>query len=552
MAPTSNTNDPNNYLSSYPYIYTFIYQSSHWSTNTHKRAHTVSSADQENLPIMLRVTPVYGSKWSAQAQEPECTLIEYGGCSVLMNVGWWEGREFPSLPDHDCLILTASTQQAAGGIALYHRQFPETPIYATFPTVKMGQMMGYDLHAALSLDGVHTPFSLQDVDDVFHRIYSIKYSQAVTINDRISITAHRSGHVLGGAYYILTRLQDDTSVVLTSSYHVARELHLDSTDLLQYASTPDVLVTRAGGPSFRMVPASAKQTLFSQQQRQLVETILSVLRRDGHVLLPVDASGRVLELAWMLSQHWEKHRLGATYNLCWLGCMANNTADFAKSQLEWMNQNMEQTGYHLKSVNICTTTQQVLDMASNPTCVMASGLSLEHGPARDILLAWAENADNAIIFTDSSGCYLRQNINELASFNADNEGMVGETVTQVSEWTTAAQLMSAWCRAQQESREMEDSIPVDLPVPHRAPLAGAELKAFLADEEAARIEAQKRAEEQAMLRQVELAKGELRLDQEDDKMPVAVTAAARPKKKSRFDSELFLKFSKPLHCKHKT
>jgi hypothetical protein len=137
---------------------------------------------------------------------------------------------------------------------------------------------------------------------------------------------------------------------------------------------------------------------------------------------------------------------------------------------------------------------------------------------------------------------------------------------EASEYTTSYQLLRHWCKAKLEHREMEDSVEVDVLVPRRAPLAGPELKLFLEQEEAARLSKRKQEEEQAMLREVELAKGRLRLgedqQQQQQQAPPASSAeskaaiakspkytyAARPKKKSRFDSTLFLKFSKPLHC----
>jgi Cft2 family RNA processing exonuclease len=78
------------------------------------------------------------------------------------------------------------------------------PIYATFPTVKMGQMTLYDQHAAVSLDGSVPSYSLQDLDQVFSTIVSIKYSQYVTVHHPITgqavvtVTAHRAGHCVGG------------------------------------------------------------------------------------------------------------------------------------------------------------------------------------------------------------------------------------------------------------------------------------------------------------------------------------------------------------------
>jgi cleavage and polyadenylation specificity factor subunit 2 len=594
--------------------------------------------------MRLRVTPIYGSRWSpvGQPEEPSCTLIEYGGCRVLWNVGWTAVQDpstFPELPDHDCLIITDSTLQACGGLPLYHHQQgllraassngngSRVPIYATFPTVKMGQMALYDQHAAVSLDGGCPAYTLADLDNVFDNtsIHAIKYSQTVMVYHPetgqacLSITAHRAGHVVGGAFYLVQRLQDETVVVLTGKYHIAKELHLDSSNLLQHGSTPDVLVTTAGGPAFRQFKALAHGTkpalpfsqLVTQQERGLTETILSVLRRDGNVLLPTDASGRVLELILLLNQHWERHRLQAAYNLCWLGPMVTNTAEFARSQLEWMGtalgyqfDSAKGHPFNLKAVNFCSSVAELMTVMQenqNPVCVLATGASLEGGPARDMLLKWAENPDNAVIFTDSSQAYLRRQVvstgqagdestaaaavtastkkgDDLAPVApaitpetaaatvptgeddaADEaEGMVGSAVTQASEWTTAGQLLSAWAKAKAAGREMDDSVTIDVNVPHRAPLVGPELKVFLANEEAERLKQLKEEEKRAMLREVELAKGQLRLGEEDTMGPTATegktssgttaVSSSRPRKKSRFDSSLFLKFSKPLHC----
>lgn len=194
---------------------------------------------------MFRVTPVYGSRWSTkgQATEPQCVLIEYANARLLCNVGWWvySPAVFPELPEHDALLVTDSTTQCAGGLPLYHLQHPETPVYATFPTVKLGQMTLYDQHAALTMDGKRPPFTLEEVDQAFGSVTCIKYSQSIRIKD-LSVTAHRAGHVVGGAFFVLFGMKDETSVVVTSNYHIAREIHLDSSTLLEHASTADVLV----------------------------------------------------------------------------------------------------------------------------------------------------------------------------------------------------------------------------------------------------------------------------------------------------------------------
>jgi cleavage and polyadenylation specificity factor subunit 2 len=498
--------------------------------------------------------------------------------------------------------------------------------------------------------------------DGHHRLQTIKYAQTLLLpkgeKPRLSITAHRAGHVVGGAFFVLQRLQDETSVVITATYHVAKELHLDSSTLLQHGATPDVLVTRPGGPAMKLLSqlyATKKLVppLVTQSQRNLVEHILSVLRRDGNVLMPVDASGRVLEVILLLSQHWERHRLQGAYNLVWLGSMVGNTIDFSRSQLEWMasalGNQFDSPGkghpYALKSVQLCTSASELEAVMANgnPTCVLANGAALDHGPARDLLLRWADNDNNAILFTDSSNCHDRPwrrqkqhpttttsttttmmttttthdgggeedtaNVaapavtatsSSAASYHHQPAAVAIATATTVaaaaaaataaateteetqedtqvgtaipedeaSEYTTSYQLLRHWCKAKLEDREMEDSVEVDVLVPRRAPLAGPELKLFLEQEEAARLSKRKQEEEQAMLREVELAKGRLRLGEDqqqqqqqsgapppasssvESKSAIAINPKyTRAKKKSRFDSSLFLKFSKPLHCR---
>ena len=569
---------------------------------------------------MLRVTPVYGSRWDKHGTAPSgsCTLIEYAGVSILLNAGECSSADFDfaELPEHDCLLISDSTLASVGNLPLYYKKQAEQNripnMYATFPTVKMGQMALYDKHANLSLDGASPPFSLEELDEAVSQLQTIKYSQAIYLpsveDPQLSITAHRAGHVVGGAFFVLQRVQDETVVVVTATYNVAKELHLDSSTLLQHASTPDVLVTRPGGPSMRALQAlyspssssgNKKNTqqappLVSQVQRQLVEHILSVLRRDGNTLLPVDASGRSLELILLLSQHWEKHRLSGTYNLVWLGPMVGNTIEFGRSQLEWMNvrlgKQLEQSGsalnpFALKGVTVCSSAAELdrISQNGNPSCVVASGLSLDHGPARDLLLKWADNDNHAVIFTDSAGALLRKQMldekqkdsanssnNEAAAALAPEseetaeDTLAGEAIAsgKVSKYTTSYQLLLHWAKAQVEDREMDDSIDIDVLLPRRVPLAGQELTEFLEMEDAALKSKRRKEEELAMLREVEIAKGQLRLGEDIEKENASGSGMISPKKqtatsrsgrskKSRFDQSLFLKFSKPLHCKFK-
>lgn len=664
---------------------------------------------------MLRVTPVYGSTGqnpdsNCISTPPSSTLIEYGGVKILVNVGFDEstllrssntsdttGAEgVPSkLPDVDAVLLTDSSLGALGGIPILYGKnsslqkklkqksdkdeadtTAQPPIYATFPTVKMGQMNLYDQHANICLDGGDPGYSLSDVDSLFcpfvyqqhiddgdnnqgtenkldssqpKPIQTIKYAQTIVINDpvtnkpAIAVTPQRAGHLIGASYFNLKRLTDETEVVVAPIYHHAKEKHLDNSTLYEYATACDVLVTTCGGPSAKLgslyIPPKPNMKPIlnppsvTRDESELIESILSTLRRGGNVLLPTDASGRVFELLYLLNNHWERQRLGSAYNLCWVGSMVHNTLEFARSQLEWMNSQLGaqfDSGrghpFALKSVQMFSTVAEleanclfddddgVGDRVSNPTCVLASGATLDNGPARDLFLKWGENADNAIIITDSRRCVQRGVVveqrtkqrdisgqksletgsSELRKVNVvggtssedvygigvqvgvssgeetpnivqeDEEGSntinIGTTMStnRISEYSTSAQLLLKWCEAKAAKEEMADVVECDVMVPKRSPLAGSELKLFLKEEEKKRLKEKAAEERRAMLREVELAKGRLRLSEEDPSTTTKATSksskisseeSSRPKKKGRFDADLFLKFSKPCHSK---
>jgi cleavage and polyadenylation specificity factor subunit 2 len=376
---------------------------------------------------------------------------------------------------------------------------------------------------------------------------------------------------------------------------------------------------------------------------------MAALRRDGNVLLPVDASGRVLELLLVLDRHWDRHRLSDAYNLCWVGPMCPNVIEYARAQLEWMAAPLgaqfdSQRGhpFALKCVSMFTSvsemTMSIGDAdTANPTCVLASGATLDAGPARDLLLRWGGDPDNLVLLTDSTRCVPRGDVRSrmrrrrgsaatagrggaaadrdaptllrLSSGDAgavsggaddggaavdaaaDDDGgnndagggqaakFVGPALApeSVSPYSTSSQLLYRWCAAKASNEEMPDEVVVDAYVPHRAPLRGRELLEFLAEEEREVRSRKAEMEERAMMREIELARGRLRLGVGDGDEGGAVAGGAtgaggggiapssgqmtamatttaggvssssRPKKKSRFDQALFIKFSKPVH-----
>ena len=157
------------------------------------------------------------------------------------------------------------------------------------------------------------------------RFFTMKYSQIITLKaggkNALTITPHRAGRYVGACFWVLKRLQDETEVVCALNYNHAKERHLDACELPKYAGAADVLITRPGGPGGalgRLYSSSVDRRKpilqaqpWTKREGEFVDAIMSTLRLGGNVLVPVDASGRVIELLLLLSAHWKRQRLDA-------------------------------------------------------------------------------------------------------------------------------------------------------------------------------------------------------------------------------------------------
>lgn len=71
-----------------------------------------------------------------------------------------------------------------------------------------------------------------------------------------------------------------------------------------------------------------------------IDTIAAGLSADANVLIPVDSSTRILELAYLLEQHWAFQRL--QYPLIFMSFQSYRTMTLARTMLEWMGDGVSQ------------------------------------------------------------------------------------------------------------------------------------------------------------------------------------------------------------------
>ncbi|KAG1068246.1 hypothetical protein G6F60_006073 [Rhizopus arrhizus] len=363
------------------------------------------------------------------------------------------------------------------------------PVYSTVPVVNMGKMCMYDLYQSRTNELEFKTFTLEDVDNAFDKITPLRYSQPFSLPGKcqgITITAYAAAHTVGGTIWKIK--QDTDEIVYAVDFNHRKEYHLDGTVLHSGGVVLDSL-TR---PSLLITDAYNSQVVHPARKDRyaaMFDTMLTSLNKGGSVLLPTDSSARVLELAYLLDQHWSQNQLN--YPLIMLSNTSYHTVHFAKIMLEWMGEELtrkfsqsRENPYEFKYVRLCHKIED-LDNYPGPKVVMASHHSLETGFARELFLRWMSNdSQNTLILTDRSapGTLARRLYDDWEQ----QTNKTATTTTVVNSNRTKVLVKPAIA--------YENTI--DLRVYKRVPLEGAELQEY---EAAQRAKAEKEAAQAAIL-----------------------------------------------------
>ncbi len=452
-----------------------------------------------------------------------CNLNQYilpkvGGVTILLDCGWdirFETHLIAPLKEVvkrvDLVLISHSDLEHLGGLPYAIGSLGlSAPIYATLPTIKMGQMTLYDAHQnrlrEKGSDEAPLPFNLDDVDKAFENCQPLKFSQLLSFSESsrgagITIKPLPAGRLIGGSIWRICWRTEDNDVVYAVSFNHRREDHLNG-GVLESFSRPSIMITDAHN-------ALSQQKPRKQRVADLMDAVMATMRRGGDVLMPTDTAGRTLELLLLLENHWTKNRLGS-YKLVLLHNMAFNTVEFARSQLEWMSDAISRqfdlqrsNPFELRHIHVIHSLEELDALGSKPKVVLTSDLSLETGFAKALLLKWAFNPSSLVLLTTRG---------------ADGALVGGQATTEqkiLQDLENQSKLEEG-----REGLETGVCLPTAVPmklviqVPKRIPLQGDELNTHLENE--ARLRRAKKEAEELLRQEKEMESGQLVADSDDD------------------------------------
>ncbi|CZT00365.1 hypothetical protein WAI453_012603 [Rhynchosporium graminicola] len=416
------------------------------------------------------------------------SLLELdGGVKVLIDVGWDETFDVAKLkelekqvPTLSIILLTHATVAHLAAFAhccKHFPLFPRIPVYATLPVIQLGRTLIQDLYASTPLSAtIIAPSALseasysysqkisanedanillqpptsEEIASYFALIHPLKYSQphqplpspsSPPLNG-LTITAYNAGHTLGGTIWHIQHGLE--SIVYAVDWNQGRENVLagaawlggagaGGAEVIEQLRKPTALICSSrGGERNALTGGRAKR------DEHLLEMIKSSVSQGGIVLIPIDSSARVLELAYLLEHAWrtEAKDDDSPLRSSRLYLASKNigaTMRYTRSMLEWMddaivrefeanaglqqkeNQNSKAGGNagpfdfkHLRLLERRGQIDRILGQTDSlgrsvGKVILASDTSLEWGFSREVLKSIADDSRNLIILTERLG-----------------------------------------------------------------------------------------------------------------------------------------------------
>ncbi|KAI8324141.1 hypothetical protein GQ54DRAFT_244893, partial [Martensiomyces pterosporus] len=415
----------------------------------------------------------------------------------------------------DAVLLSHPDMAHLGAYALAYSKYGMTcPAYATGPVRNMGRLCMLDVVRSLRAREEFDLFNEADVRAAFENIDSLRYSQPTALPGKhadIVVTAHSAGHTIGGTIWTIRKGAEQ--VLYAMDYNHVREAHLSKTSLLpgkqgqvdKSLTRPMLLITDSYNARYNLQTRTKRVNCF-------FDTIDAATQRGGNVLVPVDSTARVLEIAYILDQRWaEKKHHRHTHPLFLLGRYARHTMQFAQSMLEWMAEGVtnqfsssKSNPFELQHVTIVQSMSefdaQMSAIYDDPKArsrhrpkgavVLATLEGMSLGYSQELFLRWAEDQKNTIILPQRGPpSSLAQDL--------------------FARWWDHVQA------GQRPTEPVQLTEPVHLPkaavgvtVKQRIPLEGKELEDW-------RVQEEKRKEQEAA-RAAMLKRGRTMLDNDDD------------------------------------
>ncbi|EPQ57057.1 hypothetical protein GLOTRDRAFT_73592 [Gloeophyllum trabeum ATCC 11539] len=340
-----------------------------------------------------------------------CCVLQYRGKTVVCDAGVhlaYSGMASLPFVDEldwstvDALLITHFHMDHAAALTYIMEKTNfrdgKGKVYMTHPTKAVHKFMMQDF-VRMSSTSSDALFSPMDVTMSLASIIPVSAHQLINVCPGISFTSYHAGHVLGACMFLIDIA--GLKILYTGDYSREEDRHLVKAEVPPIR--PDVLIVES---TFGVQTLEARD----EKEARFTNLVHSIIRRGGHVLMPVFALGRAQELLLVLDEYWKKHPDLHSVPIYYASNLARKCMAVYQTYIHTMNSNIRSrfakrdNPFVFKHVsNIPQTRGWERKIAEGPPCVvLASPGFMTVGASRELFEMMAPDPRNGLIVTGYS------------------------------------------------------------------------------------------------------------------------------------------------------
>ncbi|QRV82594.1 pre-mRNA polyadenylation factor PF I, YSH1-component related protein [Ceratobasidium sp. AG-Ba] len=321
-----------------------------------------------------------------------CCVIKYRGKTVVCDAGVHPAHSgVASLPyvdeldwsTVDAILVTHFHLDHAASLTyvMERTNFKEGKgkVYMTHPTKAVYKYIMQDF-LRMSSSGAEPLYTPLDVSLSLPLITPISVHQLISPTPGLSFTPYHAGHVLGACMFLIDIA--GLQILYTGDYSREEDRHLVRAELPPLR--PDVLIVES---TYGVQGHEARES----REARFTTSVHTIVKRGGHVLLPVFALGRAQELLLILDEYWAAHSELQGVPIYYASSLARK---FARKDNPFVFKHIS----HLPA----TRGWERKIAEAGPCVILASPGFMNSGPSRELLELWAPDARNGVIITGYS------------------------------------------------------------------------------------------------------------------------------------------------------
>jgi hypothetical protein len=303
------------------------------------------------------------------------------------------------LDNLDAVIITHAHMDHAGLVPALMKYGYDGPIYCTAPTRDMMALLLLDSIKVMNSEARKGLFDSSHVRQVVSHTIPLRWGETTDVSPDLRLTLHNAGHIIGSSIAHFHIGDGDYNMAYSGDIKFERTW-LFNPAANRFPRLEALVIESTYGGHANVQPSR------TEAAEELSHFVEKVLRRKGHVLIPVFAVGRSQEVMLVLEEKMRQEKIPRVP--VYLDGMIYEATSIHTAYPEFLNNQLRtqifQQGDNpflsdvFKRVDSTQKRQTIMD-DKEPSIVLATSGMMNGGPVMEYFKAWAPDEENGMVFS---------------------------------------------------------------------------------------------------------------------------------------------------------